>query len=108
MNIAERVESAIGGLTPVYHAGVDLGDDAPENYVVYEITERGGEYGEGAAHSAAYIVTLHIMSPAPDFGQYEFIKAAMQAAGFSYYSGGDADMGGIFPDECHWYQDYGG
>lgn len=106
MNAAERIEAAVGGILPTYHASADLGG-APERYIVYELVERGGEYGEGAAHAADHMVTLNILTPALELPLYEEIKAAMQAAGFSYSGGGDTMTDAVFPYGKHWYQDYG-
>lgn len=107
LNIAEKIEAAIGEMIPTYYDIADFGDNAPEKYVLYEFTEKGAEYGEGISHGDNYMVTLNIFTPALDMGLYQFIKAAMQAAGFSYSGGGNAMTDTLFPYTKHWYQDYG-
>lgn len=108
MNIAERIEDAVGGILPTYHAVTDFGDNAPEKYISYELVGYGGDHGEGISYSESFMITLNIFTPALELGTYEFIKAAMQAAGFSYSDGGDVTNDSTYPYGRHWYQDYGG
>ncbi len=108
MNVAERIEKAIGEMLPTYHAVTDFGDNTPEKYISYELVDSGGDYGEGMAHDESYMITLNIFTPELDLGLYEFVKAAMQAAGFSYSGGGDVTNDSTYPYGRHWYQDYGG
>ncbi len=107
MNVAEKVEAAVGNIISAYPSGADFGKGSPEKYIIYEFVEKGGDYGDGTSHASDYMVTLNIFTPALDFKLYDEIKTAMQAIGFSFSGGGNADPDKAFPNTCHWYHDYG-
>lgn len=108
MNIAEKIETALAGVLPVYGRTPEFGNNEPEKYAVYNITEFPQEYGEGDDHSTQYLCRLAVFTPVLDFALYRAVKAAMRAAGFGYSSGGQVGTDTLFPYVTHYYLDFVG
>ena len=97
MDIADRIEKALSDILPVYGRTPEFGDDEPEKYAVYSITEKAAEYGDGDWHSTEYLVMITVYTTVLDFPLYGMIKTAMRGEGFSYSSGGQTGTDGLFP-----------
>ncbi len=109
MNIAERIEAAVGGILPVYGYTPEFAaDNEPERYIIYTLTEKGADYSEGENRVDQYLVSLNVFTPGLDFDLYEEIKAAMYRAGFVFDSGGMTGTDAMFPYITHYYLDFEG
>lgn len=109
MDIAQRIEAAAGKILPVYGCTPEFAaDDEPQEYAVYQLTEKGAEYGEGKHCAEQFFVTLNIFTPMLDFALYERLKQAMYAAGFCYDSGGSVGTDSDYPYITHYYLDFSG
>ena len=109
MNIAERIESAVGEILPTYGYTPEFTDDnEPERYIIYDITENGTDYSEGENRVNQYMASLNVFTPSLDFALYEQLKSAMYAAGFCYDSGGKTGTDALFPYITHYYLDFVG
>lgn len=109
MDIAEKMESALADVLPVYGRVPEFSvDDEPEKYAVYNITEFSREYAEGEDNSTQYLCRLAVFTPALDFALYKAVKAAMRAAGFGYSSGGQVGTDALYPHITHYYLDFVG
>lgn len=108
MNIAERIEAAIGDILPVYGYTPEFSDDEPQKYAIYQLTEKGAEYGEGEHRTEQFFISLNVFTPRLDFELYERLKRAMYDAGFSYDSGGETGTDAIYPYITHYYLDFSG
>ncbi len=108
MDIADRIEAAVGALLPVYGRTPEFGRDEPDKYAVYTITEKPEEFGEGDESCTEYLVMLSVFTPVLDFALYRRIKAAMRAAGFGYMSGGQTGTDAVFPHITHYHLDFAG
>ena len=109
MSIADRIEAAVGDILPVYGYTPEFtAEDEPQKYAVYQLTEKGAEYGEGEHKTEQFFVSLNVFTPRLDFELYERLKQAMYAAGFSYDSGGSTGTDRIYPYTTHYYLDFSG
>ena len=106
MNIADRIETALADVLPVYGTTPEFGASEPEKYAVYNITEKGADYGDGVDFATEYFVILSVFTPSLDFALYGRIKAAMRAAGFAYSGGGQTGTDGLFPLVTHYHLDF--
>lgn len=112
MDVADRIEAALGDILPVYGQTPEFGatrasgSDEPQKYAVYIVTERGAEYAEGEDGSTEYLCRLSVFTPRLDYALYRRIKAAMRAAGFGYAAGGQTGTDGLFPYVTHYYLDF--
>lgn len=106
MDIADRIEAAVGSLLPVYGCTPEFGRDEPEKYAVYTLTEKPAEFGDGEERCTEYLVILSVFTPVLDFALYRQIRAAMKAAGFGYMSGGQTGTDGLFPYVTHYHLDF--
>ena len=109
MDIADKIESAVGAILPVFAAVPEFtADNVPKSHAIYSITEKGAEYGDGGDNAAIYYVSLGVFTEYPDFALYRRIKAAMRSAGFGYESGGMVQSDGEYPYSTHYYLDFSG
>ncbi len=109
MDIAERIEAAVGGILPAYGYTPEFAaDDEPERYIIYTLTEKGDDYSEGENRVNQYLVSLNVFTPKLDFDLYEAIKAAMYKAGFVFDSGGMTGTDAVFPYITHYFLDFAG
>lgn len=106
MDVADRIEAALGDVLPVYGQTPEFGADEPQKYAVYIITERGAEYAEGEDGATEYLCRLSVFTPRLDYALYRRIKAAMRAADFGYAAGGQTGTDGLFPYVTHYYLDF--
>lgn len=63
MDVADRIEAALGGVLPVYGQTPEFGACEPQKYAVYIVTERGAEYAEGEDGSTEYLCRLSVFTP---------------------------------------------
>ena len=109
MDIAEKMESALADVLPVYGRVPEFSvDDEPEKYAVYSITEFPEEFAEGDDNTTQYLCRLAVFTPVLDFALYRQIKSAMRKAGFGYSSGGQVGTDALYPHIMHYYLDFVG
>ena len=108
MDICGRIETALADILPVYGRTPEFGNDEPEKYAVYTLTDKPAEFGDGEERCTEYLVMLSVFSPVVDTLLYSRIRAAMRAAGFVYSSGGQTGTDGLFPHVTHYYLDFTG
>ncbi len=109
MDIADRIETALNGIVPVYSRVPEFtADNAPSGYIIYDITEKGADYSEGENRVNQYFISLGVFTEKLDFPLYERIKQAMYEGGFTYADGGSVGDDDIFPYVTHYYLDFVG
>ena len=108
VDICGRIETALADILPVYGRTPEFGNDEPEKYAVYTLTDKPAEFGDGEERCMEYLVMLSVFSPVVDTLLYSRIRAAMRAAGFSYMSGGQTGTDGIFPYTTQYHLDFVG
>lgn len=108
VDICCRIETALADILPVYGRTPEFGNDEPEKYAVYTLTDKPAEFGDGEERCTEYLIMLSVFSPVVDTALYSRIRAAMRAAGFSYMSGGQTGTDGIFPYTAHYHLEFVG
>lgn len=106
MDIGVYVASALKGIIDVYDVGVNFGNNAPNNYAIYNFTESGAEYAEGKHNSLSYFVTINVFSDKLQNNLYSRVRKSLENGGCSYIGGGRVDTSLTYPNIIQYHLDF--
>lgn len=88
MNVYERIDNALSGLSLPYYCGVpNLSGERPNAYLVYDVYDVPELFSDGEEHAYTYNVTVKVITPDVNIALRKQVRDAMKSEGFVYRQG---------------------